>query len=352
MFVWYIVERAVTNWPHVPQGHKRAPSDVSVGSSEDEKICLSPTLLESVPEKMEAILPATTPTGLPVEEPPAPADGGALKEATSALSDDDVRQQQPPAAAAADAASPEMEAEPAAPVAQMHRLEINAEGNKEVEVEEKEVDTGEILPDEQNSNKVPEVTEEKMAESESPTEEEEDQYQHLKMTLTLPEQHQVVAKEENKEKTGKDGTNVDNEKVPDKTKDGRRSDSHSGSVSATDNRSVDLNLSISSFLSKAKEPASVSVQVTPIYESLSLFIMRLNSSLYCVLKRQKKTLKKTRKFIVDGVEVSVTTSKIVTDNDTKNEEMRFLRSSHEPCPEYERKYQTVNDGFVLRVSFL
>uniref|UniRef100_A0A8C9VDL0 non-specific serine/threonine protein kinase n=1 Tax=Scleropages formosus TaxID=113540 RepID=A0A8C9VDL0_SCLFO len=43
------------------------------------------------------------------------------------------------------------------------------------------------------------------------------------------------------------------------------------------------------------------------------------------MKRQKKTLKKTRKFTVDGVEVSVTTSKIVTDNDTKNEEMRFLR---------------------------
>lgn len=42
-------------------------------------------------------------------------------------------------------------------------------------------------------------------------------------------------------------------------------------------------------------------------------------------KRQKKTLKKTRKFMVDGVEVSVTTSKIVTDNDAKNEEMRFLR---------------------------
>uniref|UniRef100_I3JQS1 non-specific serine/threonine protein kinase n=1 Tax=Oreochromis niloticus TaxID=8128 RepID=I3JQS1_ORENI len=44
-----------------------------------------------------------------------------------------------------------------------------------------------------------------------------------------------------------------------------------------------------------------------------------------ISKRQKKTLKKTRKFMVDGVEVSVTTSKIVTDNDTKNEEMRFLR---------------------------
>uniref|UniRef100_A0AAR2J1H1 non-specific serine/threonine protein kinase n=1 Tax=Pygocentrus nattereri TaxID=42514 RepID=A0AAR2J1H1_PYGNA len=50
-----------------------------------------------------------------------------------------------------------------------------------------------------------------------------------------------------------------------------------------------------------------------------------NSLLLQDTKRQKKTLKKTRKFIVDGVEVSVTTSKIITDNDAKNEEMRFLR---------------------------
>ncbi|XP_041865661.1 STE20-like serine/threonine-protein kinase isoform X2 [Melanotaenia boesemani] len=81
-------------------------------------------------------------------------------------------------------------------------------------------------------------------------------------------------------------------------------DSDSGSSSAADSNSLDLNLSISSFLSKSKEGGSVSVQES---------------------KRQKKTLKKTRKFMVDGVEVSVTTSKIVTDNDTKNEEMRFLR---------------------------
>ncbi|XP_068183194.1 STE20-like serine/threonine-protein kinase isoform X2 [Antennarius striatus] len=81
-------------------------------------------------------------------------------------------------------------------------------------------------------------------------------------------------------------------------------DSDSGSSSAADSNSLDLNLSISSFLSKSKEGVSVSMQEA---------------------KRQKKTLKKTRKFMVDGVEVSVTTSKIVTDNDTKNEEMRFLR---------------------------
>ncbi|XP_032397779.1 STE20-like serine/threonine-protein kinase isoform X3 [Etheostoma spectabile] len=81
-------------------------------------------------------------------------------------------------------------------------------------------------------------------------------------------------------------------------------DSDSGSSSAADSNSLDLNMSISSFLSKSKEGGSVSMQES---------------------RRQKKTLKKTRKFMVDGVEVSVTTSKIVTDNDAKSEEMRFLR---------------------------
>ncbi|KAK3553985.1 hypothetical protein QTP70_019029 [Hemibagrus guttatus] len=80
-------------------------------------------------------------------------------------------------------------------------------------------------------------------------------------------------------------------------------DSDSGSSSAADTNSIDMNLSISSFLSRSKE-GSISVQDA---------------------RYQKKTLKKTRKFMVDGVEVSVTTSKIVTDNDTKNEELRFLR---------------------------
>lgn len=38
-----------------------------------------------------------------------------------------------------------------------------------------------------------------------------------------------------------------------------------------------------------------------------------------------KTLKRTRKFVVDGVEVSVTTSKIISEDEKKDEEMRFLR---------------------------
>ncbi|XP_074089880.1 STE20-like serine/threonine-protein kinase isoform X2 [Macrotis lagotis] len=84
----------------------------------------------------------------------------------------------------------------------------------------------------------------------------------------------------------------------------KENDTDSGTGSTADNSSIDLNLSISSFLSKNKDTGSISLQET---------------------RRHKKTLKKTRKFVVDGVEVSVTTSKIVTDSDSKTEELRFLR---------------------------
>ncbi|XP_049646757.1 STE20-like serine/threonine-protein kinase isoform X1 [Suncus etruscus] len=84
----------------------------------------------------------------------------------------------------------------------------------------------------------------------------------------------------------------------------KENDTDSGTGSTADNSSIDLNLSISSFLSKTKDSGSISLQET---------------------RRQRKTLKKTRKFVFDGVEVSVTTSKIVTDSDSKTEELRFLR---------------------------
>ncbi|KAJ3609879.1 hypothetical protein NHX12_021973 [Muraenolepis orangiensis] len=113
---------------------------------------------------------------------------------------------------------------------------------------------------------------------------------------------------------GGDGAFQDAVSVQDRETESKRSErgspstdtggKDSGSSSVADSSSVDINLSISSFLSKSKEGGSISVQDT---------------------KRQNKTMKKTRKFMVDGVEVSVTTSKIVTDNDAKSEEMRFLR---------------------------
>uniref|UniRef100_A0A7N8YJV3 non-specific serine/threonine protein kinase n=1 Tax=Mastacembelus armatus TaxID=205130 RepID=A0A7N8YJV3_9TELE len=173
------------------------------------------------------------------------------------------------------------------------------EAEAEVNVATPELETEPELPENSGVTEAPQ--EEEMAvveESNKPVEEE-----HLKVTLALSEQDKDFPGEENGEKPME--INAEQEdKVPDKAKDDKEKDSDSGSGSTADNSSVDLNLSISSFLSKTKEPGSVSIQDT---------------------RRQKKTLKKTRKFIVDGVEVSVTTSKIVTDNDTKNEEMRFLR---------------------------
>ncbi|NXI99857.1 SLK kinase, partial [Psophia crepitans] len=113
-----------------------------------------------------------------------------------------------------------------------------------------------------------------------------------------------ISTEENEEKVKID--NQDNTETLQQleSENLKENDADSGTGSTADNSSIDLNLSISSFLSKNKETGSISLQET---------------------RRQKKTLKKTRKFVVDGVEVSVTTSKIVTENDSKSEEMRFLR---------------------------
>ncbi|XP_075065726.1 serine/threonine-protein kinase 10 [Mixophyes fleayi] len=79
-------------------------------------------------------------------------------------------------------------------------------------------------------------------------------------------------------------------------------DSDSGSNSASG--SVDLSVNLSGDLSINKETGSLSVRETRLHN---------------------KTLKRTRRYVVDGVEVSITTSKIIGDDDKKDEEMRFLR---------------------------
>ncbi|KAM6408497.1 serine/threonine-protein kinase 10 [Rhynochetos jubatus] len=79
-------------------------------------------------------------------------------------------------------------------------------------------------------------------------------------------------------------------------------DSDSGSTSASE--SMDLTISLSADLSLNRESGSISLKDSRMH---------------------KKTLKRTRKFVVDGVEVSVTTSKIISEDEKKDEEMRFLR---------------------------
>ncbi|KAM9311177.1 serine/threonine-protein kinase 10 [Gastrophryne carolinensis] len=81
-----------------------------------------------------------------------------------------------------------------------------------------------------------------------------------------------------------------------------KGDSDSGSNSASE--SMDLSMNLSADLSINKETGSVSIRDSRSYS---------------------KTLKRTRRYVVDGVEVSVTTSKIISDDEKKDEEMRFLR---------------------------
>ncbi|KAG8439283.1 hypothetical protein GDO86_005484 [Hymenochirus boettgeri] len=80
------------------------------------------------------------------------------------------------------------------------------------------------------------------------------------------------------------------------------SDSDLCSISASD--SIDISMKSSADLSINKETGSLSLRDTRMHN---------------------KTLKRTRRYVVDGVEVSITTSKIIGDDDKKDEEMRFLR---------------------------
>ncbi|XP_032116241.1 serine/threonine-protein kinase 10 isoform X2 [Sapajus apella] len=68
--------------------------------------------------------------------------------------------------------------------------------------------------------------------------------------------------------------------------------------------SMDFSTNLSADLSVNKETGSLSIKDPKLHN---------------------RTLKRTRKFVVDGVEVSITTSKIISEDEKKDEEMRFLR---------------------------
>lgn len=163
-----------------------------------------------------------------------------------------------------------------------HRAENIQENNIRTDKEQPEVSSDKIM-----KNKLQDTTNEQADDSE----------------LT-PVPSISISTEENNEKVKMDNQDSTETLQQLESESLKENDADSGTGSTADNSSIDLNLSISSFLSKNKETGSISLQET---------------------RRQKKTLKKTRKFVVDGVEVSVTTSKIVTENDSKSEEMRFLR---------------------------
>nr|XP_046168777.1 serine/threonine-protein kinase 10-like isoform X2 [Oncorhynchus gorbuscha] len=342
------------------RGHKRAPSDASVASSEDEKLPQSPSasILESLPEKAEPVIPTpqivekvpepsvvkpeenlVVDTGF-VEEPAVTAEVEKMDETPGAPINGETTEasEKPVEVTEEEEKVPEItEVSPTEPseITSSEPAEKPAEpqpegtvsnaavtiADKEMEQlaisnqHEKEVDPAELQMNEitaEGSEAKEEPTGDKMEVEEEPANEELSR--EAKVTGTTPEETKVddkltptspaVWKEEEAEKERVEYKPTSETGTPVKSKDEKERDSDSRSSSAADNDSIDMNLSISSFLTKTKEPGPLSIQDT---------------------KRQKKTLKKTRRFVVDGVEVSVTTSKIITDNDTKNEEMRFLR---------------------------
>ncbi|XP_040604362.1 serine/threonine-protein kinase 10 [Mesocricetus auratus] len=100
------------------------------------------------------------------------------------------------------------------------------------------------------------------------------------------------------EKLANGGLGLPSSAVPGHAK--RASDCSSLSTS----ESMDYGSSLSADLSLNKETGSLSLKGSKLHN---------------------KTLKRTRRFVVDGVEVSITTSKIISEDEKKDEEMRFLR---------------------------
>uniref|UniRef100_A0A3Q3CIW0 non-specific serine/threonine protein kinase n=1 Tax=Haplochromis burtoni TaxID=8153 RepID=A0A3Q3CIW0_HAPBU len=88
---------------------------------------------------------------------------------------------------------------------------------------------------------------------------------------------------------------------------------------------------------------------TPTLEEEKVFFESCSARAFlCFLSTYQnfsdKTLRRTRKFVVDGVEVSVTTSKIISDDEKKDEEMRFLSMNLllKVVPQHLNRIQTRN----------
>uniref|UniRef100_A0A673XPY5 non-specific serine/threonine protein kinase n=1 Tax=Salmo trutta TaxID=8032 RepID=A0A673XPY5_SALTR len=99
------------------------------------------------------------------------------------------------------------------------------------------------------------------------------------------------------------GANMDN-LMPHHNANGRISKRYSDTGSMSASESMDISLNLSGDMSVNKDDGTLSSRDS---------------------RFSNKTLKRTRKFVIDGVQVSVTTSKIISDDEKKDEEMRFLR---------------------------
>lgn len=235
-----------TIFPQLP-GHKRAPSDASIGSSEDEKLPQSPSTLESVPEKIEEVATPKLPDdnlipGIRKEEEPLKVDENYIQDVTVPGSKEQAVEISQEPKDEEKAVEPEIDL-PAETIVQT--VEQPAKPDEEKLEEKKEVvGNGELIK---------EVSASDIASPETPTEPTK-QAEPDDPSLTSPVKE--VEKVEEKEKSA-----LVEEQSPVKTRYVKKKDSDSGISSTTDNSSIDLNLSISSFISKSKESGTISQQV-------------------------------------------------------------------------------------------
>lgn len=235
-----------TIFPQLP-GHKRAPSDASIGSSEDEKLPQSPSTLESVPEKIEEVATPKLPddnliAGIRKEEEPLKVDENHIQDVTVPGSMEQAVEVSQEPKDEEKAVGPEIDL-PAETIVQT--VEEPAKPDEEKLEEKKEVvGNGELIK---------EVPASDIASPETPTEPTK-QAEPDEPSPTSPVKE--VEKVEEKEKPA-----LVEEQSPSKPRYVKKKDSDSGISSTTDNSSIDLNLSISSFISKSKEPGTISQQV-------------------------------------------------------------------------------------------
>lgn len=252
---------------HLP-GHKRAPSDASVGSSEDEKLPQSPSILESVPEKIEETATPKSPVDSVTTGKTSEEETTTVKVAENHIQDATVpeneeqavevspKKSEEPKTDEPEVVAPETvqaEETPAKPDGDKQEEEVKAttveptEDQQEVEVVERKepMGNGELIKEQVPAADVTSL--------EKPVEETTKPDGVIKDVSDVPIPTSPVNEKE------KPASPMDN--VTPVRRRYEKKDSDSGISSTTDNSSIDLNLSISSFISKSKEAGSTSQQV-------------------------------------------------------------------------------------------
>ncbi|CAM9464427.1 unnamed protein product [Lampetra planeri] len=315
--------------PSPGTGHKRAPSDISVASSEDEKLSQqSPvtSVTENNEEEQEAAeQPETDGDGqLPMDESTT-VENGISEKSTSgkdqqeneneevgdetserSLSDEGIGSSEGERAESDRSAEPHVSDEDATPIMEQSTADLALADKVRKECSE--------VINIQAENSLPEATEpteEPRMDKSMPNDQPESSIITASVTENSDKPLNFQEREADVQETG-EAKNIKGTELPESpsllsTGSERRDkerDSDSGSLSMSDSTSGDLNLSISATITRNRETGSISIQES---------------------HKQKKTLKRTRKFIVDGVEVSVTTNKIINEDEKKDEDLRFLR---------------------------